>query len=58
MELRAKRNFTDRITGKEYKKNDKIKVEKATGDRLLKSPYDVVEEVRKESEKDVQAKTN
>lgn len=57
MELKAKKDFTDRITGKKYKENDKIKVDKATGDRLLKSPYDVVE-IRKESEKDVQAKTD
>ena len=58
MELKVKKEFTDKITGKKYKENDKIKVDKATGDRLLKSPYDVVEETRKESEKDVQAKTD
>lgn len=50
VELIAKRNFTDRETGKSYKEKDKIKVEKATGERLLKSPYDVVEEVKKEKD--------
>lgn len=62
MELRAKRNFTDRVTNIFYKKDDVLKVTKDVGERLLKSPYDVVELLDKGEEKKedarVQAKTN
>ena len=58
MELQAKRNFIDKETGKEYKKGEKIKVDKARGEALLKSPYNIVEEVKKESEKNVQDKSD
>lgn len=63
MELRAKRDFTDRVTNTLYKKDDVLKVTKDVGERLLKSPYDVVElvdkkEVVKENDKGVQTKTN
>lgn len=48
MGLKAKRNFTDKETGKEYKKGDPIKVSKEREKQILKSPYDVAEEAEKE----------
>lgn len=52
MELKAKRNFTDKETGKEYKKGDPIKVSKEREKQILKSPYDVAEEAEKEDKKE------
>lgn len=48
MNLVAKKNFTDKLTGKTYKEGEKIKVEKEVGERMLKSPYKVVEETKAE----------
>ena len=48
MNLVAKKNFTDKLTGKTYKEGEKIKVEKEVGERMLKSPYAVVEETKAE----------
>lgn len=48
MGLKAKRNFTDKETGKEYKKGDSIKVSKEREKEILKSPYDVAEQMEKE----------
>ena len=50
MNLVAKKNFTDKLTGKTYKEGEKIKVEKEVGERMLKSPYAVVEETKKEAQ--------
>lgn len=52
MGLKAKRNFTDKETGKEYKKGDPIKVSKEREKQILKSPYDVAEESEKEDKKE------
>lgn len=52
MGLKAKRNFTDKETGKEYKKGDPIKVSKEREKKILKSPYDVAEEAEKEDKKE------
>lgn len=61
MELKAKRDFTDKYTGKEYKANDIIKVDDSRGKELLKSPYELVEmkkSNKKENENDVQTESN
>lgn len=59
MGIKAKKDFTDRETGKEYKKGDPIKVSKEREKQILNSPYDVAEEVKeKEEENNVQAKSN
>ena len=63
MELKAKKDFTDKYTGKEYKINDIIKVDDSRGKELLKSPYELVEikksnKKEKEIENDVQAESN
>lgn len=51
MELKAKRDFTDKYTGKEYKANDIIKVDDSRGKELLKSPYELVEIEKTNKEK-------
>ena len=52
MAIKAKRDFTDKETGKEYKKGDPIKVSKEREKQILKSPYDVAEEAEKEDKKE------
>lgn len=52
MGLKAKRDFTDKETGKEYKKGDPIKVSKEREKQILKSPYDVAEEAEKENKQE------
>ena len=51
MELKAKRDFIDKYTGKEYKANDIIKVDDSRGKELLKSPYELVEIKKTNKEK-------
>lgn len=55
VELKAKKNFIDKSINKEYKKNDVIKVDEKRGKELLRSPYGVVEEVKRENKKEEKA---
>lgn len=57
MAIKAKRDFTDKETGKEYKKGDPIKVSKEREKQILKSPYDVAEEAEKEDKKEDKTST-
>jgi hypothetical protein len=57
MELKAKVNFTDKHTNKDYTKNDIIKVDEKRAKEMLNSPYDVVEVVKKENNKENKTST-
>ena len=49
MNLIVKKDFIDKETNEKHKEGEKLKVEKSVGERLLKSPYKVVEEIKKEA---------
>lgn len=55
MELKAKKNFVDKISNKDHRKDEIIKVDEKRGKELLNSPYNVVEEVKKENKNEEKA---
>lgn len=51
MQIKAKRNFTDKKTGKLYEKDETYEVKDDRGKEILKSPYQVAEEIKEKDKK-------